>query len=32
LAQKGIGFEALDNGILSCDDPKRLQAIPTCIA
>src|SRR3982751_2535446 len=27
LAQKGIGFEALDNGVLSCDDPKRLQAI-----
>jgi hypothetical protein len=27
LAQKGIGLEALDNGVLSCDDPKRLQAI-----
>ena len=27
LAQKGIEFEALDNGVLSCDDPKRLQAI-----
>src|SRR6202162_3230387 len=27
LAQKGIGFKALDNGVLSCDDPKRLQAI-----
>jgi hypothetical protein len=27
LAQKGVGFEALDNGVLSCDDPKRLQAI-----
>jgi hypothetical protein len=27
LAQKGIGFEALDNGVLSCDAPKRLQAI-----
>ena len=27
LAQKGIGFEALDNGVRSCDDPKRLQAI-----
>jgi hypothetical protein len=27
LAQKGIGFEALDNGVLHCDDPKRLQAI-----
>jgi hypothetical protein len=27
LPHKGIGFEALDNGVLSCDDPKRLQAI-----
>jgi len=27
LIQKGIGFEALDNGVLRCDDPKRLQAI-----
>ena len=27
LAQKGIDFEPLDNGILSCDDPKRMQAI-----
>lgn len=27
LAKKGIGFEALDNGVLRCDDPKRLQAI-----
>jgi hypothetical protein len=27
LAQKGIGFEALDNGVSLCDDPKRLQAI-----
>jgi hypothetical protein len=27
LAHKGIGFEALDNGVLSCDEPKRLQAI-----
>src|ERR1700745_2357704 len=27
LAQKGIAFEALDNGILKCTDPKRLQAI-----
>ena len=25
LAKKGIGFEALDNGVLECDDPKRLQ-------
>ena len=27
LTKKNIGFEALDNGVLSCDDPKRLQAI-----
>jgi hypothetical protein len=27
LAQRGIGFEALDNGVLQCDEPKRLQAI-----
>jgi hypothetical protein len=27
LAQQGIAFEALDNGILSCADPKRLQKI-----
>jgi hypothetical protein len=27
LAQKGIGFEALDNGVLSCDNPKRAQAL-----
>ena len=27
MAKKNIGFEALDNGVLSCDDPKRLQAI-----
>ena len=27
LAAKGIAFEALDNGILSCTEPKRLQAI-----
>jgi hypothetical protein len=27
LGKKNIGFEALDNGVLSCDDPKRLQAI-----
>src|ERR1700689_5289143 len=27
LGQKGIGYEALDNGVLRCDDPKRLQAI-----
>ncbi len=27
LAQEGIAFEALDNGILNCIDPKRLQKI-----
>ena len=27
LAQKGIAFEALDNGVLKCADPKRSQAI-----
>jgi hypothetical protein len=27
LAKKNIGFEALDNGVLSCDDPEKLQAI-----
>src|SRR5437764_3636192 len=27
LARAGIAFEALDNGILSCADPKRLQKI-----
>jgi hypothetical protein len=27
LAKEGIAFEALDNGILSCADPKRMQAI-----
>jgi hypothetical protein len=27
LAAKGIGFQALDNGVLQCDDPKRLQRI-----
>jgi hypothetical protein len=27
LAKEGIGFEALDNGFLSCQDPKRLQAL-----
>lgn len=27
LANEGIAFEALDNGILKCADPKRLQAI-----
>ena len=27
LARRGIAFEALDNGILSCADPARLQQI-----
>lgn len=27
LAQTGIAFEALDNGLLACADPKRAQAI-----
>ena len=27
LAQQGVGFEALDNGVLACDDPARLQKI-----
>jgi hypothetical protein len=27
LAQEGIAFEALDNGILNCADPRRLQKI-----
>jgi hypothetical protein len=27
LAARGIAFEPLDNGILSCDDPKRVQRI-----
>jgi hypothetical protein len=27
LVRKGIDFEALDNGVLRCEDPKRLQAI-----
>src|ERR1700738_82233 len=27
LAKEGIAFEALDNGILSCADPQRLQEL-----
>jgi hypothetical protein len=27
LAEKGIRFEALDNGVLQSDEPKRLQRI-----
>ena len=27
LEKRGVAYEALDNGILSCEDPKRLQRI-----
>ncbi len=27
LAKEGIAFEALDNGVLSCENPARLQAL-----
>src|ERR1044071_8139889 len=27
LAKEGIAFEALDNGVLSCADPRRLQRL-----
>ena len=27
LSKQGVPFEALDNGLLSCADPKRLQAL-----
>src|SRR3989475_2150123 len=27
LAQRGIGYEALDNGLLSCAEPRQLQAL-----
>jgi len=27
LAKEGIAYQALDNGILSCEEPKRLQAL-----
>ncbi|HLJ59222.1 MAG TPA: hypothetical protein VKZ50_05770 [bacterium] len=27
LTKAGIAFQALDNGVLSCAEPKRLQAI-----
>ena len=27
LDKQGIGYQALDNGVLSCDDPVRLQAL-----
>ena len=27
LAKRGVGFEALDNGLLSCEDPRRAQRL-----
>jgi hypothetical protein len=27
LAKEGIAFEPLDNGVLSCENPQRLQEI-----
>ena len=27
LTQLGVGYEALDNGVLSCEDPRRAQAL-----
>jgi hypothetical protein len=31
LGNRGIGYEALDNGIVSCNEPKRVQALcPRC--
>lgn len=32
LAREGIGFEALDNGILRCDDPARAQQIADALS
>ena len=32
LEKEGIAFEALDNGILSCADPQRLQQLCTQVA
>src|SRR5262249_59387176 len=32
LKHRGIGFEALDNGVLSCDDPKRAQALSDALS
>jgi len=32
LKQRKIGFEALDNGLLSCDDPKRAQALSDALS
>ncbi|MGH8478085.1 MAG: hypothetical protein ACREXK_00540, partial [Gammaproteobacteria bacterium] len=27
LTQRGVAYEALDNGVLSCEDPRRAQAL-----
>ena len=32
LKHRGIGFEALDNGLLSCDDPKRAQTLSDALS
>jgi hypothetical protein len=32
LAKKGIAYEALDNGILACADPQRLQQISDALS
>ena len=32
LKHRKIGFEALDNGLLSCDDPKRAQALSDALS
>ena len=32
LTQEGIGFEALDNGVLSCENPTRLQELCASLA
>ena len=32
LAREGVGFEALDNGILRCDDPSRAQQLANALS
>ena len=32
LTHRGIGFEALDNGLLSCDDPECAQALSDALS
>ena len=32
LKHRGIGFEALDNGLLSCADPKRAQTLSNALS